>query len=65
MEGNVNTTADGGTGQKLTHATIVVAGVASLVATALSVMYGFLPPLNASRQVPDHRQFDTTTSKEL
>lgn len=30
----------GGTGQKLTRATIIVAGVASLVATVLSIVYG-------------------------
>lgn len=29
----------GGTGQKLTHATIIVAGVASLVASLLSILY--------------------------
>jgi hypothetical protein len=28
----------GGTGQKLTHATIIVAGVASLVASLLSIV---------------------------
>jgi hypothetical protein len=39
MEGYVEVMADGGTGQKLTYATTVVAGVASVVATILSVMY--------------------------
>jgi hypothetical protein len=38
MEGYVEVMADGGTGQKLTYATTVVAGVASVVATILSVM---------------------------
>jgi hypothetical protein len=32
-----------GTGQKLTRATIIVAGVASLVASLLSIVYGPLP----------------------
>ena len=38
MANHVDIMADGGTGQKLTYATIVVAGVASLMATVLSVM---------------------------
>ncbi|OBS19485.1 hypothetical protein FPOA_11211 [Fusarium poae] len=38
MEGYVEVMADGGTGQKLTYATTVVAGVASVVATILSVI---------------------------
>lgn len=47
MEEYVGITADGGTGQKLTYATTVVAGVASVVATILSVMYGLV----ASRMI--------------
>jgi hypothetical protein len=39
MGDHVEFMADGGTGQKLTYATTVVAGVASVVATILSVMY--------------------------
>jgi hypothetical protein len=42
MEEYVGTMADGGTGQKLTYATTVVAGVASVVATILSVVYGLV-----------------------
>lgn len=38
MESYADTMADGGTGQKLTYATIVVAGVASLIATIMSIM---------------------------
>lgn len=38
MESNVDIMTDGGTGQKLTTATIIVAGVASLIATVLSVI---------------------------
>jgi hypothetical protein len=33
-------TISAGTGQKLTHATIIVAGVAALVASLLSIVYG-------------------------
>lgn len=36
----INGGLSGGTGQKLTHATIIVAGAASLVATVLSIVYG-------------------------
>ena len=35
MAGDVS----GGTGQKLTTATIIVAGIASLIASVLSIMY--------------------------
>ncbi|QPC72686.1 hypothetical protein HYE68_003438 [Fusarium pseudograminearum] len=38
MGGYVEVMADGGTGQKLTYATTVVAGVASVIATILSVI---------------------------
>ncbi|KAF5604664.1 DUF300 domain-containing protein [Fusarium pseudocircinatum] len=38
MEGYAGIMADGGTGQKLTYATTVVAGIASVVATILSVI---------------------------
>lgn len=44
MEGYAGIMADGGTGQKLTYATTVVAGIASVVATILSVMYGLVAP---------------------
>lgn len=36
----INGGLSGGTGQKLTRATIIVVGVASLVATVLSIVYG-------------------------
>ncbi|KAI1032270.1 hypothetical protein LB503_010876 [Fusarium chuoi] len=42
MQEYVEMMADGGTGQKLTYATTVVAGIASVVATILSVMYGLV-----------------------
>lgn len=42
MQEYVEIMADGGTGQKLTYATTVVAGIASVVATILSVVYGLV-----------------------
>lgn len=38
MESYAGIMADGGTGQKLTYATIVVSGVASLIATLMSIV---------------------------
>ena len=39
MDDYVEAMSNGGTGQKLTYATTVVSGVASLAATILSVVY--------------------------
>ncbi|KAF7544345.1 hypothetical protein G7Z17_g10025 [Cylindrodendrum hubeiense] len=46
MDSYADTMADGGTGQKLTNATIVVSGVASLIATAMSIVSIFLQAKN-------------------
>ncbi|KPM42419.1 Transmembrane protein 184 [Neonectria ditissima] len=46
MESYADTMSDGGTGQKLTYATIVVAGVASLIATIMSIISIFLQAKN-------------------
>ncbi|KAI5463147.1 organic solute transporter Ostalpha-domain-containing protein [Mariannaea sp. PMI_226] len=46
MESYQDALSDGGTGQKLTHATIVVSGVASLAATLMSIASIFLQAKN-------------------
>ncbi|KAH8735605.1 organic solute transporter Ostalpha-domain-containing protein [Ilyonectria robusta] len=46
MESYAGIMADGGTGQKLTYATIVVSGVASLIATLMSIVSIFLQAKN-------------------
>lgn len=45
MANYVEITSDGGTGQKLTYATTVVAGFASVIAIIFSVMYALFTSL--------------------
>lgn len=65
MGDHVEFMSDGGTGQKLTYATTVVAGVASVVATILSVMYELVARLTIMRKANANPQLNNVASQEL
>jgi hypothetical protein len=65
MTNYVEITSDGGTGQKLTYATTVVAGFASVIAIIFSVMYALFTSLMMMRITNPSSQLNSVTSQKL